>query len=38
MIKGLILGLQFLTRIPINIPVDFNEENLQKKLSFIFHL
>jgi adenosylcobinamide-GDP ribazoletransferase len=34
MIKGLILSLQFLTRIPINIPVDFNEENLRKSTFF----
>lgn len=37
MIKGLILSLQFLTRIPINIPVDFNEENLAKS-TFFFSL
>lgn len=30
MIKGLILALQFLTRLPINIPIDFNEENIRK--------
>ena len=34
MIKGLVLGLQFLTRIPINIPVDFNEKNLQKTVFY----
>lgn len=30
MIKGLILAMQFLTRLPINIPIDFNEENIRK--------
>lgn len=34
MIKGLILAIQFLTRIPINIPVDFNGENLSKSTFF----
>lgn len=34
MIKGLILSIQFLTRIPINIPVDFNERNLSKSTFF----
>ncbi len=29
MIKGLILALQFLSRLPINIPVDFNEDNIR---------
>lgn len=37
MIKGLILSLQFLTRIPINIPVEFNKENLAKS-TFFFSL
>lgn len=30
MIKGLIVALQFLTRLPVNIPVDFNGENIRK--------
>lgn len=30
MIKGLILALQFLTRLPVNIPVDFNKENIRR--------
>lgn len=30
MMKGLILSLQFLTRLPINIPVDFNGENIRR--------
>lgn len=34
MIKGLILAIQFLTRIPINIPVDFNGENLSRSTFF----
>ncbi len=34
MIKGLILCIQFLTRIPINIPVDFNKENLSRSTFF----
>jgi adenosylcobinamide-GDP ribazoletransferase len=34
MIKGLILSLQFLSRIPINIPVDFDEKNLRKSTFF----
>ena len=34
MIKGFILAIQFLTRIPINIPVDFNRENLSKTTFF----
>lgn len=34
MIKGLIAALQFLTRIPINIPVDFNSKNLSKSTFF----
>ena len=37
MIKGLILSIQFLTRIPINIPIDFGEGNLAKS-SFFFSL
>ncbi|MDR7870491.1 MAG: adenosylcobinamide-GDP ribazoletransferase [Tissierellaceae bacterium] len=34
MIKGLILALQFLTRLPINISVDFNEENIRRSTFF----
>lgn len=34
MIKSFILSLQFLTRIPINIPVDFNKENLRRSTFF----
>lgn len=34
MIKGLILTLQFLTRLPINIPVDFKSENIKKSTFF----
>lgn len=37
MIKGLILAIQFLTRIPINILIDFNEKNLSKS-TFFFSL
>lgn len=34
MIKGLILSLQFLTRIPISINIDFNEETIGKSTFF----
>lgn len=34
MIKGMVLALQFLTRLPINITVDFNEDNIQKSTFF----
>ena len=34
MIKAFILAIQFLTRIPINIPIDFNKENLRKSILF----
>ncbi len=34
MIKGLILSIQFLTRIPINISVEFNKKNLSKSTFF----
>lgn len=34
MMKGLILAVQFLSRIPINISVEFNEENLRKSTFF----
>lgn len=34
MIKGMILAFQFLTRLPINITVDFNEDNIQKSTFF----
>lgn len=30
MIKGLIVALQFLTRLPVNISVDFNDENFRR--------
>lgn len=30
MMKGLIVALQFLTRLPVNISVDFNQENIGK--------
>lgn len=35
MIKGLILSIQFFSRIPININVDFNEENMKYSVFFI---
>lgn len=31
---GLILGIQFLTRIPINKPVEFNKDNIKDSLFF----
>lgn len=34
MIKGLVLAIQFLTRIPININIDFNNENLKRSTFF----
>lgn len=34
MIKGFILAIQFLTRLPINIPVNFNKENIRKSTFF----
>ena len=34
MINGLILSLQFLTRIPINKEIDFHEENIRKSTFF----
>lgn len=34
MVKALILGLQFLTRLPVNIGVDYNRENLTKTTFF----
>ena len=34
MIKGLILALQFLTRLPINISIDFNEKNIRNSIFF----
>lgn len=34
MIKGLIVGLQFLTRLPVNINMDFNEENIGRATFF----
>lgn len=35
MIKGLILSIQFFTRIPINIRVDFNEKNIRYCIFFM---
>lgn len=35
MIKGLILSLQFFTRIPINISVDFNQKNIRYSIFFM---
>lgn len=35
MIKGFILSLQFFTRIPINIAIDFNSKNLRYSMFFI---
>lgn len=35
MIQGLILALQFFTRIPINIPVDFNRKNIRYSIFFL---
>lgn len=34
MIKGFVLALQFLTRIPININIDFNDKNIRNSLVF----
>jgi adenosylcobinamide-GDP ribazoletransferase len=34
MIDGFILAIQFLTRLPIRKPVDFNDENLSKSIFF----
>lgn len=34
MIKALILSIQFLTRIPINLNIDFNDENLRRSTFF----
>ena len=34
MIKGFILALQFLTRLPINVAIDFNSENLRRSTFF----
>lgn len=34
MIKGLILSIQFLTRLPINIPIDFNDDNIRGSTFF----
>ncbi|UTY30583.1 adenosylcobinamide-GDP ribazoletransferase [Treponema putidum] len=33
--KGFILALQFFTRIPININIDFNEKNIKKAFYFL---
>lgn len=35
MIKGLILSLQFFTRIPINISIDFNGKNIKYSIFFL---
>ena len=35
MIKGLILSLQFYTRIPVNIPIDFNSKNIKYSIFFL---
>lgn len=35
MIKGLILSIQFFTRIPINLTVDFNEKNIRYCIFFM---
>lgn len=35
MIKGFILALQFFTRIPINMVVDFNEKNIRYSVFFL---
>ena len=35
MIKGLILSLQFFTRIPINIIIDFNSKNIKYSIFFL---
>lgn len=35
MIKGLVLSIQFFSRIPINITVDFNEENIRYCVFFM---
>lgn len=34
MIKGFIVAMQFLTRLPINISIDFNEENIGRATFF----
>lgn len=34
MIKGFILALQFLTRIPIKISIDFNDKNIRNSIFF----
>lgn len=35
MIKGLILSLQFFTRIPVNIAIDFNSKNIKYSIFFL---
>lgn len=35
MIKGLILSLQFFTRIPININIDFNDKNIRWSIFYL---
>lgn len=34
MIYGLILGIQFLTRIPLNVEIEFNSKNISKSIFF----
>ncbi|MBC8591396.1 adenosylcobinamide-GDP ribazoletransferase [Wansuia hejianensis] len=34
MIQGFILSMQFLTRVPINIPIDFNDKNIRNSTFF----
>ena len=35
MIKGLILSIQFFTRIPINVAIDFNKKNIKYSVCFM---
>lgn len=35
MIKGLILSIQFFTRIPINVSIDFNKKNVKYCVFFM---
>ncbi|HLR21183.1 MAG TPA: adenosylcobinamide-GDP ribazoletransferase [Tissierellaceae bacterium] len=34
MIKGFVLAIQFLTRLPVNIAIDFNDENIRRSTFF----
>src|SRR5699024_12385339 len=34
MIKGFVLAIQFLTRLPVNISIDFNDENIRRSTFF----